>query len=554
MNLRNCRVYMERFLKIRDKKGAIVPLRLNAPQEKLYGKVKDLRGQKIPVRVLVLKARQMGFSTVIEGVLFWAAVTVKNVVSLVVAHKEDATNNLFTMSKRFYDNLPQELKPMRKASNARELLFAAPTNAPEGTAGLDSSITVATAGGHGVGRSFTLKNAHLSEFAFWPGDKGETLNGIMQAVPDEADTMVFIESTANGFDQFKDLWDEAVAAWERGERDGWCPVFAAWWELSEYRRDVPPGFAPTEEEQKLKDAYHLDDEQLAWRRWCIKVNCSGDVKLFRQEYPSSPDEAFISSGSCIFDQEEIVLWRECLRVREGGARGRFGYDYDGLRITNIRWEGDPKGEILLLERPEQGRPYVVGGDTAGDSGGVWSDYFVGQVLDNITGKQVAVLHGKYDEDVYARQMYCLGIYYERALLGVETNYSTHPVKELDRLGYPKLYVREVEDTYTGAVKKSYGFDTNTATRPTIIAELVAVARDNLALIQDYDTLGEMLSFAKNGKGKPEALPGKHDDLVMALAIAYHIRPQQRMTVLEQREAPRKRLADTIKKKNVRRVG
>lgn len=551
IRLLHCREYIEKLLKIRDKRGRIVPLVLNAPQARLYDTIRDLREQGIPVRVIVLKARQMGFSTVIEAILFWATATARNVVALVVAHQEDATNNLFAMAKRFYDYLPERLRPMRKVSNARELLFAAPTKASPGTAGLDSSIRIATAGGHGVGRSFTLKLAHLSEFAFWPGDKAETLNGIMQAVPDEADTMVFIESTANGFDQFKDIWDEAVDAWGRGDRDGWCPFFAAWWQMAEYRRKVPPGFRRTDEEEALAEAYGLDDEQLSWRRWCIKINCSGDVKKFRQEYPSSPDEAFVASGSCIFDQEAIILWRERCKGNVQ-ARGRFQYDYDGVSISNIRWENDPAGEIVILDQPVQGRPYVLGGDTAGDSGGKWSDFFVGQVLDNTTGAQAAVLHGKFDEDLYARQIYCLGMHYNKALVGVETNYSTHPVKELDRLGYPNLYIREVPDTYTGATKKAYGFDTNRSTRPLIIAELVAVARDNLSLIRHYGTLGEMLSFAENERGRPEALPGKHDDLVMALAIAHHIRPKQRMTEIQAPEPARKRLTEKYKARDISR--
>lgn len=197
-------------------------------------------------------------------------------------------------------------------------------------------------------------------------------------------------------------------------------------------------------------------------------------------------------------------------------------------------------------------PYVIGADTAGDSGTAWSDFFAAHVLDNTTGEQVAVLHGKMDEDVFARQIYCLGMYYNEALVGVEVNYSTHPVKELTRLQYPRQYTREQTDTYTGALKKAYGFNTNTATRPVIIAELVEAARDNLENIVDDATLAEMLSFAKNDKGRAEALPGKHDDLVMSLAIANHIRPQQSMVVLETPEEPHKKLIDILNAKDRRR--
>ncbi|MGM9564606.1 hypothetical protein [Evtepia sp.] len=533
LDLRNCRQYMACCLRIKDKKGNIVPLKLNNPQARFYEQVQELRKLGLPVRVLVLKARQMGFSTVIGGMLFWDSATSFNAQSLVVAHQDEATNNLFAMSKRYYENLPDPVKPMRKASNGRELEFAAPTNAPPGTLGLNSSIRVATAGGRGIGRSFTFKNAHLSEFAFWPGNKNETLTGVMQAVPNEPETMVAIESTANGYDQFKDMWDEATEAWDRGERDGWCPFFAAWHEMDEYRMTPPPDFHRTEEEEQLAETYGLDDEQLAWRRWSIKVNCGGDINLFKQEYPASPEEAFLASGTCIFDQNAIVLWLEHVREKVI-ARGRYAYDYDGQRITGIRWEEAGDGEIVLFEAPREGCPYVIGGDTAGDSGGEWSDYFVGQVLDNTTGLQVARLRGRMDEDEYARQMYCLGITYHKALIGVEINFSTHPVKELDRLNYPNLYVREMTDTYTGKLKKAYGWKTDPITRPDLIATLKEVARDNLHLIQDEETLKEMLSFAKNERGRPGALPGKHDDCVMALGIAHKIRGQQRTTI---REAP-----------------
>ena len=533
LDLRNCRQYMACCLRIKDKKGNIVPLKLNKPQARFYEQIQALRKLGLPVRVLVLKARQMGFSTVIGGMLFWDSATSFNAQSLVVAHQDEATNNLFAMSKRYYENLPEPVKPLRKASNGRELEFAAPTNAPPGTLGLNSSIRVATAGGRGIGRSFTFKTAHLSEFAFWPGNKNETLTGVMQAVPNEPETMVAIESTANGYDQFKDMWDEATEAWNRGERDGWCPFFAAWHEMDEYRMTPPPDFRQTEEEEQLAETYGLDDEQLAWRRWSIKVNCGGDINLFRQEYPASPEEAFLASGTCIFDQNAIVLWLEHVREKVI-ARGRYAYDYDGQRITGIRWEEASDGEIVLFAEPREGCPYVIGGDTAGDSGGEWSDFFVGQVLDNTTGLQVARLRGRMDEDEYARQMYCLGFTYNKALIGVEINFSTHPVKELDRLNYPNLYVREMTDTYTGKLKKAYGWKTDPITRPDLIATLKEVARDNLHLIQDEETLKEMLSFAKNQRGRPEALPGKHDDCVMALGIAHKIRGQQRTTI---REAP-----------------
>jgi hypothetical protein len=527
--LRNTLAYIESFLKIRTKENKIVPFKLNQPQRKLYKVIKAQAAAKRAIRVIILKARQMGFSTLTEGLIFKRTATKFNVDSMIIAHKDEATANLFKMNRLFYSYLPQPLQPQRKASNAQELVFDVPTRGGSGL-GLNSRIKCTTAGGDGVGRSDTLTNVHMSEFAFWPGDKMETFSGIMQAVPDNPETMVVIESTANGFDEFKDLWDAAVAAWDAGERDGFQPVFFAWWEMAEYRRPVPPDFKRTEEEQQLAETYGLDDEQLAWRRWCIKNNCAGDKNKFRQEYPASPDEAFIASGACVFDQEAIVLRRE--QVKDTAwERGAFRFDYDdrkpkGKKISKIRWEPDPKGIIRVHAPPQDGYPYVIGGDTAGTG----SDKFTGQVLNNITGEQVAVLQHQFDETMYARQMYCLGWWFGWALIGIETNYSTYPEMELERLGYPKLFMRRKEDTFTGGFVNAFGFETTSTTRPIIIDGLKDMTREHLETIGDFETLGEMLAFVYNEKYRPEAEVGKHDDLVMALAIAHYIRSAQRRTV------------------------
>ena len=213
------------------------------------------------MRIIVLKARQMGFSTLTEAIIFAITATRFYTDCMIVAHKDEATANLFRMSLRYYENLPEPMKPMRKASNAHELVFDKPAHYKGRRPGLGSSIKCATAGGSGVGRSATLRCLHLSEFAFWPGDKRETLAGLSQAVPDKPGTMIIIESTANGYDEFKNRWDAAVEAQRRGE-DGYLPIFFAWYEMEEYRRTPPPGFERTPEEQELAETFHLDDEQL----------------------------------------------------------------------------------------------------------------------------------------------------------------------------------------------------------------------------------------------------------------------------------------------------
>ena len=165
--------------------------------------------------------------------------------------------------------------------------------------------------------------------------------------------------------------------------------------------------------------------------------------------------------------------------------------------------------------------YCIGGDTAGDG----SDYFTAHVLDARTGMQVATLKHQFDADQYTKQMYCLGMYYKQALIGIEANFDSFPIMELQRLGYVWQYTRETQDTYTGKREKRFGFKTTSLTRPTIISRLIEVVREHCEVINDKDTLEELLTIVRNEKGRIEAPEGGHDDQMMGLAIAHHIREQ-----------------------------
>lgn len=506
----NTKKYIEEFIKIRDKSGRVIDFKLNMPQQRLYDIIKKQKQAGKPVRIIILKARQMGFSTLTEAILFKETATKFNVKTGIITHLDTATTNLFNMSKGFYDNLPDEMKPAIKASNAKEIIF----DNDKGT-GLKSKIKCMTAGTSGVGRSDTFNNLHISELAFWQGDVKATLTGLFQAVPNLPNTMIIIESTANGFEHYKTLWDMAV----KGESD-FIPLFVGWNELNEYRMPYT-GFELTKEEKELKGMYNLDNEQLEWRRWCIKNNCSGDIEQFQQEYPINAEEAFLTSGRPVFDVRKVI--KRLQEIPKPIKVGYFLYDYDGLQLSNIRWVNDPRGYIKIYEIPNVPKmtKYVVGADTSGEG----SDYFTASVLDAKTGEQVATLRQQFDEDLFTKQLYCLGTYYGQALLAPECNFSSYPVKELQRLGYNNLYVREREDTYTHAMQKSFGFRTTSVTRPVIIADLVQVVRETPELINDEDTLKEMLVFIKNEKGRPEAMEGEHDDTVMALAIAHYAKNQ-----------------------------
>lgn len=507
--------YIENCLKIRTKEGTIVDFKPNAAQMKLYNIIKENSGKGKPILIIILKARQLGFSTFTGGVIFKQSATKRFVDSGIVAHTSEASTNLFNMYKLFYECLPDSMKPSLKASNAKEVVF----DNEQGT-GLKSKIRCMTAGAKGLGRSLTLNYLHLSELAFWEGDVQETLTGLMQAFTGKPDSILIIESTANGYEKFKDIWDDAVS----GDND-YIPLFVGWNELEDY---VAPydGFELTPEECELKEKYNLTLEQLQWRRNTIRNKCNNDIDQFHQEYPICPEEAFLASGHCAFLQDNLV--ERLKTVKEPIKRGYFDYelDPDSEKILNYWWVDDKRGAIRIWYEPEAKKPYVIGGDTSGEG----SDEFTADVIDNTTCMQVATYEKETDETLYARQMWCLGHYYNTALISIETNFSTYPVKELQRLKYPKQYVREKEDTYSGRISDAFGFRTTTLTRPVLIGYLKDLIRDNVDLINDRKTINQCLTFVKNKEGKYEAIEGKHDDKVMSLGIALYSRSQQTFDV------------------------
>ena len=230
-------------------------------------------------------------------------------------------------------------------------------------------------------------------------------------------------------------------------------------------------------------------------------------------------------GKTVFDAKALI--RRLDEVKRPLKTGYFTYDYDGLRLSNIKWVNDPNGYIKIYQVPDSPSitEYCIGGDTAGEG----SDFYTAHILDARTGMQVATLKQEFDADLYVRQVFCLGMYYKWALVGIESNFDSFPIRELQRLGYPNQYVRESIDSYTGKVEKRFGFRTTSLTRPTIISRLIQVVREETHTLNDKDTMEELLTIIRNEKGRIEAPEGGHDDQMMGLAIAHHIREQVSFT-------------------------
>lgn len=281
--------YAEKCLKIRTKAGKIVPLELNEAQLYIHKRVEDQRKATGKVRAIVLKGRQQGCSTYIEGRFYWRVSHSKGVRAFILTHEEEATNNLFELANRYHENCPALVRPSTSAANAKELHFDK----------LDSGYKVGTAGNKAVGRSSTVQLFHGSEVGFWPNAQQHAA-GIIQAIPDEPDTEVFKESTANGVgNYFHKEWQDA----ESGLSE-YIAIFVPWFWTAEYRKPAVD-FKLTEEEEAYAEAYGLDDEQMAWRR--AKIIELKDPLLFKQEYPATAAEAFQVSGVDPYISPELVL-------------------------------------------------------------------------------------------------------------------------------------------------------------------------------------------------------------------------------------------------------
>ncbi|MFD7521431.1 hypothetical protein [Paenibacillus chitinolyticus] len=515
--VRHPKDYIQDKLFIRTKNKQVVNLLFN-PIQVMYWAEKTKRD-------IILKPRQLGFSTLTIARFFECVINEENVTAVIIAHDSDSTLKMFQAVQLMYERLPEGKKEQLnngrnkpKYGNKKEFFFQ----------GNNSRIYVGTAGSDKFGRSQTINYLLCSEVAFWPNPE-EIMTGLLQAVPYDGE--IVIESTANGVgNHYHQTYEDA----KKG-KNNWTAHFYAWFQHPEYQLPLADGevIEYDQDEQELVERYSLTPEQIKWRRWKISEMPQRPDRskedVFKQEYPSNDLEAFLMTGLPVFDVRKVMARREHLEKlykERPPLRGNFIYKYHNDKIVagSIKFVPDPNGFFTIYEPPAERVPYVAGGDTA--EGGI--DYSCGQVLNNMSGKQAAVWHGHTDTDLFAKQMYCLGKYYNAALIGIEVNFDLHPVKELERLGYRRQYKREIIDEISGKKQHKFGFRTDSATRPYIIAELVTIVRESIELITDITTLDEMLTFVRNEQGKPEALAGKHDDTIMALAIAHMARSQQSM--------------------------
>ena len=300
--------YARNCLKIRTKADGLQPLILNEAQLYIHQQLQEQIEKTGKVRAILLKGRQQGASTYVEGRYIWRTTHNKGVRAFILTHDGDSTNALFEMAERYYEHLPKFVKPSVSAANAKELQFGE----------LDSGYKIGTAGNKAVGRGQTLQYFHGSEVAFWM-NASEHTKGIMQAVPDADGTEVIWESTANGVGNF---FHEQWKAAEKGLSE-FIAIFVPWFWQSEYKKKLPEGFETTEEEDKIKEYHGLTNEQVFWRRMKIvelTTDGTNGGKAFKQEYPMNAAEAFQVSGG-----DGLISANHCMAARRESVTGSGAY-------------------------------------------------------------------------------------------------------------------------------------------------------------------------------------------------------------------------------------
>lgn len=481
-------------LKIRTKERELITFHPNAPQQILLDELCpnwregdfSIRGR----REMILKARQQGFSTLIAGLFFLDTINNPRTYSVVIANDQQTTDKLFDIIRRFYDNLAPEKKPHAKYASRTEFYW------PE----LDSKFYVGTAGSRQFGRGTTVNNVHGSEVAFWE-DASSIVSGLLEATPEGGN--VFLESTANGMgNYFHQTWID--------EETNLGKKFFAWFHHPDYKKTPPPDFAKTEEEVELAKVMQLTDSQLQWRR--EKKNTPG--LIFKQEYPATPQEAFVASGNSYFDLE--ILDTYALHVVEGSCP--FPHH---------------KRVYKEFVAPQEGRRYVINGDVAeglNDEGD--HDYCTIQVLDMDSWEQVAVYRERVEPVDFAKVCCEIGFRYNTGLLVIERNNHGHAVllELIHHTDYPRMkrdvwggiYYHLDYDASRKARTKKPGFPTTVKSKAMALDALQEMILEKSITINDKATIEELQAFQKLPGGKFGAMAGYHDDLVMALAIGAYM--------------------------------
>jgi len=486
------RLFIEQFCFIRDKERRTALLTFNSAQQDYY--------QRRTRRDLILKPRQMGFTTIVCALFLADTLLHRNTHSVIVAHNAESAETIFEIVVFMWKHLPQcwhDQHPPGRA-NAGELYWPS----------LESRFYVGTAGSLNFGRGQTINNLLCSEVAHWRRAP-EALTALFAAVPEQGHLV--LESTPNGVGTvFYDMWQQAAR-----EEGRFASHFYVWFEDASYRLSGPPLGELSLEERELRHEYELDDDQLRWRREKMREQ----REKFKQEFPEDSHSCFLANGACCFSTEALMQQR----ARAAGERGRrietsipyFRFCYGKIQEGVVN---PLPGRLTIWRDRVEDHDYTIGADVASglDSG----NCSAAVVLDRTTKEQVAELHGRWRPDVFARLLSALAFMYGRPKLAVESN--NHGLTALHvlrhELHYPWLYYH-VDRLRPD--KPELGWPTNSRTKPMMIDQFAAAIADGKIIMRSPWLTDECLTFV-NRDGHLGAEEGKLDDLVIAAAIVWSV--------------------------------
>ena len=525
--------WQQENLKIVDKKTKLVHLIHNKAQLKVHNAMALQAKYGLPIMLLIYKCRQRGISTFIEACIFEKANRQENWHACLVSMDLDGTDKVFNMTKIFQQEVPLDVRRTTVHSNRKEIKYSAPHR---------SSILCQTAGKDVLGRGGTTQGVHLTEVTFWKNAEKQLL-GILQEVPDEPNTMIVLETTANGTtNAFSKLYWAAVKRMrglyknnEDGTKEidptvlrGYLPIFLSWQDEEEYQEPLPkgcktvPNMTPEMDEyikEGLEMGITLTQEQVYFALLKVQNKCGGDYDLFKQEYPRTAREAERATGRMVFKPTDLDIMENWCRPPV--ATIEF-YEQDGK--VKYRHVNRRQNCWSVWEWPIKHHSYACFGDVAE---GVLSDpndkksdpdRSVAGILDRNHFKMPITYYGRPDTIEFGDQMIMAAKFYNYAWASPEMNSIGQSVLDaFKRADYPFIYWREhKEETVQREDSKKLGWKTTLKTRKPMIADLQKATQEHELQVFDIRFVEEMRVFIWNPQGKPQAETGEHDDCVITL--------------------------------------
>lgn len=500
--------FIEKHLWILGIDGTRIPFKLNEVQLAIYQTITDCWQNKKPVRIVLLKPRRFGVSTLTLALALHTSIYAPGAESIIESHDLKSANYLFSILQGmfYYLDVPEKPKTQQNADGILSFRY------PHG-----AKITVETGRKKESGRAFQLKVFHGSEVAFWENPDSVML-GVESALSDvDLNSISLLESTANGVGNW---FYKRYQAAKKNKAGDYKALFFPWFALPDRRRDPGP---LTEDdlghrERQIYDQHGLDLAQMAWYRWVLEQKCNGDEDLRAQEYPTDDEEAFLASGKCRF--RPVVLGS--LPVSDGYSEGVIVHTVNTEgKIKDIKFVRTDEGPIRVWERPQPSTPYVIGVDVAD---GIGQNASAAVVLNAATGMQAAELYGQFEPDNEMGELvFLLGQWYNIALLGVEVpGPGISTISRLSQMNYPtsRMIHHFTSANYKGTNRLlKLGWRATEISKTLAVNALVSGLTSGEIGVRSARLKEQMKTYVRKDSGKYEAQSGEFDDLVSALYIA-----------------------------------